>query len=64
MMTEGSALSIKALEGYFAVIRIFVMFIKKYPKLKEKIDDTVSGFISSEQNQLKRVVCRYKLRMC
>lgn len=46
----------KALEGYIAFHRIFILFVQKYPDILHKINETVADFIQSEAARHKRRV--------
>lgn len=46
--------SVKALEGYVAFHRLFILFVHRYPQLLEQINDTVANFIQSEAGRTKK----------
>lgn len=56
-MKSNVSISMKSLAGYFGFLRILIMFVKRYPELKEKIDKIVSDFIENERYQVKTIVC-------
>lgn len=48
--------SVKALEGYIAFHRLFILFCETYPDLLAKVNDIVGNFIQSESHRNKRAV--------
>jgi hypothetical protein len=56
MMSHKMHASIKALEGYCAIHRLMIYFVRKHPALTEQAERTVSNFAKSSEHRTKNYV--------